>query len=159
MPSGCRRFSFPRHPPSRTYGGLFAAVAQYGSGSRGPREGSEAHSLAGASKAVTFVPGGSALSRNSIIGAPRYMEGLPLADVSDQRTHGCKLYRHLISAIHKNPLDKISFGGEPVLATADFEWKAKPEEREPVDIFAPMPQRFFTKKIMDNWLEDGSLAE
>ena len=81
-----------------------------------------------------------------------------LSYVSDRRTQDRELYRRLISAIHKIPLGKISFGGEPGLANADFAWNAKPEEREPADIFAPIPKCPLTQQIIEGWLKEGNLG-
>jgi hypothetical protein len=61
-----------------------------------------------------------------------------LSYVSDRIPQDRELYRRLISAIHKIPLEKISFAGESGLSTADFAWDTTPEDRQPVDIFAPL---------------------
>ena len=72
-----------------------------------------------------------------------------LSYASDRCLGDRELYRRLISAIHNIPLKKISFGGEPGLATADFAWDVKPEEREPEDILAPLKKSHVTSQRLD----------
>jgi hypothetical protein len=75
-----------------------------------------------------------------------------LSYASDRCPGDRELYRRLISAIHDIPLRKISFAGEGGLATADYAWDVKPEEREPVDILAPRKYKHISRKQIEEWL-------